>query len=285
MNLLRKIHSFLKKTLGGFGLEHLFPINIFYKLLVKSIKSDYAVVCGHKMFLDSQDSLNLSVNGIYEPTETELINREIRPGDVVLDIGANIGYYTLQMAKLVGSSGKVYAFEPDPTNFEILLKNISLNEYNNIVPINKAVSDKTGDALLFLNEENKGDHRLYSSQDSRSSKKVKTISIDDYFSKKKIKISFIKMDIQGSEVKAFNGMKKIISQNKKLKIISEFWPEGISMAGDNSKKYFNSLLQKGFLIKEISETKKSIEITSQKKLSSYFKDNPKDFTNIFCVRK
>ena len=57
---------------------------------------------------------------------------------VVVDIGSNIGYYTLIAAKILGSSGKVYAFEPEPNNYELLLKNIEVNGYTNIVPVQKA---------------------------------------------------------------------------------------------------------------------------------------------------
>jgi len=65
------------------------------------------------MFLDSCDSLQLSINEIYEPIETNFVKDKIKEKNIVLDIGANIGYYTLIFAKLVGNNGKVFAFEPE----------------------------------------------------------------------------------------------------------------------------------------------------------------------------
>ena len=106
------------------------------------------------MFLDSNDSLRLSINGTYSEYETDVMKKIVKKGDVDLDLGANIGYYTLIFAKIVGKNGKVFAFEPDLTNFTLLKKNVEINGYKNVVLINKAVSDKTGKLKLFLNERN-----------------------------------------------------------------------------------------------------------------------------------
>jgi len=68
------------------------------------------------MFLE-EDALNLSVNGVYEKFLTEVVKKEIKEGGVVLDIGSHIGYFTLIFARLVGKTGKVFAFEPAPSSF------------------------------------------------------------------------------------------------------------------------------------------------------------------------
>jgi len=118
-------------------------------------------VFGHEMFLDPTDSIvspTLLRDGYFEPYETTLIESEIRPGDVVLDIGANIGYYTLIFARLVGERGRVYAFEPDPTNFRLLKKNVRANGYQNVIFVKKAVADSSGSMPLYLCPDNKGDH-------------------------------------------------------------------------------------------------------------------------------
>ena len=94
------------------------------------------------LYLDSNDSMHLSFNPNYEKDEFDLVKRTIKKGDVVLDIGANIGVYTVLFAEIVGDKGRVYAFEPDPKNFALLKKNIEINKYKNVVLINKAVLNK-----------------------------------------------------------------------------------------------------------------------------------------------
>ena len=88
---------------------------------------------GNKIFLDSKDTLHLSTKKIYEELGTEIVKKEVKEGDIVIDIGANIGYFTLLFAKLVGPAGKVYSFEPEPSNFSILKKNVKVNEYRNVI--------------------------------------------------------------------------------------------------------------------------------------------------------
>ena len=100
----------------------------------------------------------------YEPYETKLILKQTKKGDVVVDVGANIGYYTILLADKVGKNGKVYAFEPDKLNFEILVKNIKANNLKNVIAVNAAVGRKNETKVLYKSEENLGDHKLFNDQ-------------------------------------------------------------------------------------------------------------------------
>jgi FkbM family methyltransferase len=131
----------------------------------------------------------------YESYETELILRQLEVGDVVVDVGANIGYYTILLADKIGKTGKVYAFEPDKINFEILLKNIKENNLKNIEAINVAIGSKRGKLKLHKSKDNFGDHKLYGSD--KDIEKVKIIRLDDYL--KNFKIDLMKVDTQGWE--------------------------------------------------------------------------------------
>lgn len=102
------------------------------------------------MFLETADGLELLIKPIHEKFETEIFKKEIKKGDKVLDLGANIGYYTFLAAQLVGEKGKAFDFEPKPTNFSLLKMNIETNSYKNVITIQKAVSDKTGKGRLYL---------------------------------------------------------------------------------------------------------------------------------------
>src|SRR2546422_5286600 len=150
--LLRLSYWRAHKHFDGYRLARFRAVRYAERLVRAAIRSDYAEVIGHRMHLDRRDILNLSVDGIYEPLVTELIQNEVKTGDVVLDIGAHIGYYTLMFAELVGPHGKVFAFEPVPSNFALLQKNVQFNGYHSVALIQKAVSDKEGKAVIYLKE-------------------------------------------------------------------------------------------------------------------------------------
>src|SRR4051812_36357932 len=110
-----------------------------YRLLMGRLKPTTVDVLGHRIHLDPNDSLLLSVNGVYEETEARLFEQSIRPGDVVVDVGGHIGYYTLLAARAVGATGHVYAFEPERGNFALLAENVAANGYaDRVTAVNKA---------------------------------------------------------------------------------------------------------------------------------------------------
>ncbi len=116
-------------------------INYSYHLLIRyafaDINGQFLVTMnGHKMYI-SDDFLGFYLIGEYEPETTDLFVSLLHEGDVVVDIGAHIGYYTLLAARTVGKDGKVFAFEPDPDNYALLVKNVEMNGYNNVTAVQK----------------------------------------------------------------------------------------------------------------------------------------------------
>ena len=195
-------------------------------------------VLGRTMYLQKKGPQfrQLAKYGIYEKETTEYFLENVSEGDVVLDIGANIGYFTLLFASSVGKEGKVFSFEPEPSNFEILKKNVKTNNFQNVVLENGAVSNSMGTTELYLSEKAAGQHRIYKSKDvSENHISVKTIRLDDFFNTNPFfeKISFIKLDAEGSEFGVLKGMEKILSQNKTIKLIMEFSPRQIIDYGAN----------------------------------------------------
>lgn len=218
----------------------------------------------HKMYSSSLDrifALCLWKFSAMESFETKLLRGITKPGMTVFDIGANIGYYTLILADLVGERGKVYAFEPDPENYRLLVKNIEANKYNNIIPIQKAVSNKTEKIKLFLSEEHKGNHKIYDSGEGRKSIEIEAITLDQFTKENKINPDIIKMDIEGSEPLAFLGMKNLLKHNKDIKIISEFFPHIIRKCrSSNPPEEFISFLEsQGFRVNVINEKENKLD--------------------------
>jgi FkbM family methyltransferase len=244
-------------------------------------------VFGHEMFLDPTDSIvspMLLRDGYFEPYETTLIESEVKPGDVVLDIGANIGYYTLIFARLVGEKGRVYAFEPDPTNFRLLKKNVRANGYQNVIFVNKAVAESSGPLSLYLCPDNKGDHRIFESEDSRSAIPIEATTLDEHFAEYQGKIDFIKMDIQGSEGRAVRGMQGLLRRYHDVKIITEFWPAGLRRSGIEARDYLADLERQGFRLFRIDEDDETTESTTADELLSLYPDSREDFGNLYCAR-
>jgi|GEM_PF-336959 len=244
-------------------------------------------VFGHEMFLDPTDSIvspMLLRDGYFEPYETTLIESVVKPGDVVLDIGANIGYYTLIFARLVGEHGHVYAFEPDPTNYRLLKKNVRANGYNNVTFIHKAVAETSGPLKLYLCPDNKGDHRIFESEDSRDAIPIEAVTLDEHFANYDGRIDFIKMDIQGSEGRAVQGMQNLLKKHQNIKIITEFWPAGLHRSGVNATEYLSSLENQGFRLFRIDEDEELTESTSMDELLRRYPASREDFGNLFCSR-
>jgi FkbM family methyltransferase len=163
----------------------------------------------------------------YEPYETKLILKQVKKGDVIVDVGANIGYYTMLLAQ---KAKKVYAFEPDSVNFEILGKNIKANNLKNVVAIKAAVGSKEGKLELYKSKENFGDHKLFKTLipagTSIDREAIKVIKLDDFI---KEKVDLIKIDTQGWEPEVIDGSKKIIEKDKPI-IFMEYSPASYKLA-------------------------------------------------------
>ena len=223
---------------------------------LRDVHRSSAWVSGHLMRLDPEDRLTtryLVDNGCMEPFEMQLSESFIRPGDTVVDVGANIGYYTLHFARQVGPTGHVFAFEPDPRNFKILQRNVRQNGYRNVTMVQKAVSSEAGMVKLYRNLENRGDHRIYASDPNRESVDVECIRLDDFFADHEGPIRFMKFDVQGAEAAAFEGMQNLLERNPEISIFTEFWPRGLTLCGYDPASFARQILSLGFKVQVIDE--------------------------------
>lgn len=279
-SIYREVAGLLRGT--GIGRFHV--LRKLDAFLVSKLSQRQIVIHGHKMILDKTDSLRLSINHEFEPLETKLIDEQLREGDVVLDIGANIGYYTLLAARKVGARGRVYAFEPDPINFSLLSQNVELNGYQNVVLVNKAVGETSEDLKLYLSDVNAGDHRTYDSDGGRRTITIPCTSMDDYFRGRESRVDFIKMDIQGFECRALRGMQETLGQSEKVRLTAEFWPHGLVRAGDSPEELIRLLELNGFKLYDIDENTGSIGPVDVARLLASHDPDTKSFTNLFCVK-
>lgn len=254
------LNSIYKKIVRLFRKTKLTKVNWVMKLndsLRRKLKPEFIITKnGHKLFLDNYDSLHLSVynNWKRENLEEVTMKKIIKKGDIVLDLGANIGYYTLIFAELVGDKGKVYAFEPDPTNFSLLEKNIIANNLKNVILIKKAVSNKFEKVKFYLNKEHSASNSLYKDKSSNFIE-VETIKLDDYFKDFNKKISFIKIDVEGAEGFVIMGAKNLLKRNPNINMITEICPSSLELSGFGQKGYLELLKKYNFKFYYIDEEK------------------------------
>jgi FkbM family methyltransferase len=283
-SVLIKLYQKAASLLGGTGISQIFPFNVLERAFLARVRSDVAHIDGHVMHLDSRDSLNLSVCGSFEPFETATLKSLVKPGDVVIDVGANIGYYTLLFARITGADGHVFAFEPDPANSALLAQNIAANGYGNVTVESAAVSNRSGLVRLFLSPDDQVDHRLYDAGEGRTSVEVPCLTLDELLGHYERPVSLIKMDIQGAEAAALEGMGSLLERNPGVRIVTEFWPWGLHNAGFTPESYLNALRRRGFRLLELDEATQRVSAVNPEELYRRYTIHNKRFTNLLCER-
>lgn len=174
--------------------------------------------------VNKQDFVNLTVR------EDEIIkNLNVRQGDTVVDVGAHIGRYTLIASKCVDSFGRVVAIEPDPTNFELLNRNIKLNNLSNVTTLNCAAYSKQANIRLYLPEGLAAGKSIYETviKDRAPTKKFVVVPaerLDLLLASAQIshrRVNWIKIDVEGSELEVLKGATETLSQSRNISLLIE----------------------------------------------------------------
>ncbi len=208
------------------------------------------VAYGYKIYHDSDRTCVLAMaTESYEPETTRLLLNFLKASQTFVDAGAHIGYYTLLAARAVGPAGRVYAFEPAPRNLALLLKNIQANGYNdNITAVPKAVSNRSGTCQLFLCEEESLSNSIFPKLlEGGDSVSVKATTLDEFFEGEGWPpVDFMKMDIEGAEKAALEGMRELSRRNPQLRLVIEFAPQNLQAAKVSPEELFQALRVLGF---------------------------------------
>lgn len=135
---------------------------VFYAVVSLLRPERLAVAYGHQLFVEIRDRSAFSYflwrKRSYEPAQSELVTRLLAKGDIAVDIGANVGYYACLVARQVGAEGKVYAVEPEATNFKWLQHNLSINGMHTVKCFRNALSNSIGTEKLYLSADSMGEH-------------------------------------------------------------------------------------------------------------------------------
>jgi FkbM family methyltransferase len=218
--ILEKIYKFLLRRSFFKGQDRLF--NYLFKKnklnygwrTVNPIQGNFIINCDTNTWIGAK----IVYTGNYETALKKVFKSNLKKGDYVLDVGANIGFHTLYFAELVGETGQVTAFEPVPYNFETLNYNISLNNFKHIKTKNIALGSKNEQISIAADEKstNPGTFNLF----DQSGNTLITCSIGDEVIGNE-KVDFIKIDVEGYESFVIQGLLETIKKNRP-KIIFEY---------------------------------------------------------------
>lgn len=167
------------------------------------------------------DFLFVLANKNHEPFVQKVF--QPKPGEIVIDVGAHIGLYTLRAARDVGAKGKVIAVEPDPQSFLILKENIATNHLENVIVVNAALSDTSGQKPFYAaTDPSLSGFQLQPEARIREVKNIRTMTLDELLQGSGVtRVDWMKIDVEGAELKVLEGGKRFLQNAKNLKIIVE----------------------------------------------------------------
>jgi FkbM family methyltransferase len=216
-------------------------------------KKTIAYVNNSKMYLyPRQGGINYDLY-LYkkrEPLCTDFLihSRVLKEGDVVLDIGANIGYYVLIESQLVGKTGKVYAVEPVTSTFELMQKNLQLNSLTNVSASNFAFGEKDGESEIYVCNESNLCAMNKSAVGGKIVRiqKVPLVTVDTFF-RGKTPPKLIRMDVEGYEYQIFKGMTETLKGNTRIFMELHYGPPFISL--EKMDEFFRLLEENHFRVR------------------------------------
>lgn len=214
---------------------------------------------GHRMFVDTRDvslAPHILMDGTWEPWITTVFESLLRPGMVVVDVGANIGHYAVLAAEAVGASGRVHAFEPQPDVADLLFSNLAVNGFASRSTVTvKAVSAHVGRAVFGRYRRHPGSSSLWGNEeeaaawrDSLERVEVDCVTLDAHFAPES-RVDLLRMDAEGAEGLIVQGAPRLLAENPDIRIVMEFAPRLLQASapeGRPAAELFERLTGLGF---------------------------------------
>ncbi len=232
----------LVKPLKGHGLGDHWPMNVIWQSIEAKLAARQNVIVdvnGYKLHIKGLSggiATQLLRKQPYEPLTTKILSYLLPTVTDAVDVGANIGYYTLLMSTKV--KGYVYAFEPEENNYCALCDNVRLNGCSNVKPLQEAVSDEVGEGELFVSGLESGEHSLVVKRHFVATQSTHVTALDYIQSPA---IGLIKTDTEGNDFKVLLGARRLLARRPTTIFLTEFWPEGITKSGYNPKMFWTFL--------------------------------------------
>ena len=243
----------------------------------------------HVSYSDANISARIFANGVWEKNYTHVLEKILRKGDVFLDLGANIGYYSILAGKKIGADGRVFAFEPAKDNFELLCQNIKTNGLEEIVhPIQKAAGESQGKIPLYAASEDPSDRIAYAGvKGAQVYDEIECVRPEDYlrenYGKWVDRIRVIKMDIEGFEPFACKGMERLLKK-KEVILFAELNYQRISDAGTSVNNYLKLLKDFGFHFSIIDASEKDLTMIVKPSSFEALSESRENHLDLLCQK-
>jgi FkbM family methyltransferase len=233
-----------------------------------------------KLYRDSRLS-DLIRYGDFERAERNFAQRLLKPGDVFVDVGANIGLYSVLAAGLVGAKGRVIAFEPSRRTYLRLLENVRRNRFQNVECVNAALSDVSGTTRLYAGGPDMDAwNSLSQSTNGRSpaAEEISTTTWDEYSAKHALedRVTLMKIDVEGWETAVLRGARRALGGQNAPILQVEFCEENARAAGSSCSDLQNAILELGYEIYEYRAADNSMIAVSR--------ESRNDDCNLYAVK-
>jgi len=218
-------------------------------------------IYGHKMYVDTRDvgvGPHLLLDGFWERDITDVFREIVQPGMTVVEIGANVGYYTILAAERIGLYGHLFAFEANPATAEICFHNVEINGFlDRTAVINKAVHAHGGNRKFGLFRDHVASGSFYATDevaaefhDSLSEITVETVGLDEYFAPGQT-VDVLKIDAEGAEVEILRGAHRLLTDNPAVVIVLEYAPSILTRAYGSVTPFWDEVRVLGFNVFEV----------------------------------
>ena len=188
---------------------------------------------GDRLYVASLDRYVAALGwklGALEGAEHALLGRVVQPGMVAVDVGANLGFHTLGLARRVGPGGCVHALEPDPDNFRLLARTVREAGLGQVRLHRLAAGDRAGEQTLYLSPVNRGDHRVTPDDEPRRAVAVSTLVLDELLAAAP-RVDFVKIDVQGAEIAVLRGLARTLARHPPPSVLCELAPPLLRAVG------------------------------------------------------
>jgi len=218
---------------------------------------------GFKIFLNPEDmsqaSALIATSGWLNLPVTCLLLGILERGMNVVDVGANLGFYTLLAAKAVGKTGRIWGFEPEPRNFLLMMKSVQASGLHNVVPVQTALSDKPGTGRLYLAPPSEPNAHTLTQDRGLGSLDVPTTTLDDFWQAKGAgRLDLLKVHVFGDEPIVLRGSRRVLHDSRPM-VVTRFgssrWNDNEGLLDDLFSWYdVYEIVESPFLIRPIAKS-------------------------------